>query len=79
MPTSAAADAGSTAAGATPFHSSTGLAYEVTVERGGVFSTFNNNTGAQPEFVFQSTPLTYDPTNQFGTPNTQYTPNLKNS
>ena len=58
------------------------LAYEVTVERGGVFSTFNNNTGAQPEFVFQSTPLTYDPTNQFNTPgatgNGQYTPNLKN-
>ena len=51
------------------------LSYEVTVERGGVFSTFNNNTGAQPEFVFQSTPLTYDPTNQFGTPNNQYTPN----
>jgi len=46
-----------------------------------VFSTFNNNTGAQPEFVFQSTPLTYDPTNQFNVPgstgNGQYTPNLK--
>jgi hypothetical protein len=48
-----------------------------------VFSTFNNNTGAQPEFVFQSTPLAYDPTNQFNPPgatgNGQYTPNLKNS
>jgi len=71
-----------TAAGAN--HSTKDLAYEVTVERGGVFSTFNNNTGAQPEFVFQSTPLTYDPTNQFNTPNSvtgngQYTPNLKNS
>jgi len=59
------------------------LSYEVTVERGGVFSTFNNNTGAQPEFVFQSTPLTYDPTNQFNSPgatgNGQYTPSLKNS
>ena len=57
------------------------LSYEVTVERGGVFSTFNNNTGAQPEFVFQSTPLAYDPTNQFKVPgatgNGQYTPNLK--
>jgi hypothetical protein len=67
----------------TPGHSTADLAYEVTVERGGVFSTFNNNTGAQPEFVFQSTPLTYDPTNQFNTPgstgNGQYTPNLKNS
>jgi hypothetical protein len=65
-------------------HSTQDLAYEVTVERGGVFSTFNNNTGAQPEFVFQSTPLTYDPTNQNGhvpgaTGNGQYTPNLKNS
>jgi len=67
----------------TPGHSTADLAYEVTVERGGVFSTFNNNTGAQPEFVFQSTPLTYDPTNQFNTPgatgNGQYTPKLKNS
>jgi len=67
----------------TPGHSTADLAYEVTVERGGVFSTFNNNTGAQPEFVFQSTPLTYDPTNQFNTPgetgNGQYTPNLKSS
>jgi hypothetical protein len=51
----------------------TDLAYEVSVERGGVFSTFNNNTGAQPEFVFQSTPLAYDPTNQFNVPNS--TPN----
>ena len=49
------------------------FAYEVSIERGGVFSTFNNNTGAQPEFVFQSTPLTYDPTNQFNVPNS--TPN----
>jgi len=61
-------------------HVTAALAYEVTIERGGVFSTFNNNTGAQPEFVFQSTPLTYDPTNQFnspgGTGNGQYTPNL---
>jgi len=48
-------------------------AYEVSVERGGVFSTFNNNTGAQPEWVFQSTPLAYDPTNQFNDPNS--TPN----
>jgi len=57
------------------------LAYELSVERGGVFGTFNNNTGAQPEFVFQATPIAYDPTNQFNTPgangNGQYTPNLK--
>lgn len=57
------------------------LAYELSVERGGVFGTFNNNTGAQPEFVFQATPIAYDPTNQFNTPgdngNSQYTPNLK--
>ena len=50
-------------------HSSTTRAYEVSIERGGVFATFNNNTGAQPEFVFQSTPLAYDPTNQFNVPN----------
>lgn len=57
------------------------LAYEVSVERGGVFAPFNNNTGAQPEFVFQTTPIAYDPTNQFNAPgssgNRQYTPNLK--
>ena len=57
------------------------LAYELSVERGGVFGTFNNNTGAQPEFVFQATPIAYDPTNQFNTPgangNRQYTPNIK--
>jgi len=57
------------------------LAYELSVERGGVFGTFNNNTGAQPEFVFHATPIAYDPTNQFNTPgangNGQYTPNLK--
>jgi len=58
-------------------HVTEDLAYTVTVERGGVFSTFNNNTGAQPEFEFQSTPLTYDPTNQFGNPNHQYVPNMK--
>jgi len=74
-------------------HVTTSRAYEVSVERGGVFSTFNNNTGAQPEFVFQSTPLAYDPTNQFNVPNTspnlqgngvdntngagQYTPNIR--
>ena len=82
VPTAAALDAGGTVDAANdPFHSAMNLAYEVTVERGGVFSTFNNNTGAQPEFVFQSTPLAYDPTNQFNTPggdgNGQYTPNLK--
>ncbi len=57
------------------------LAYELSVERGGVFGTFNNNTGAQPEFVFQATPIAYDPTNQFNVPgangNSQYTPNVK--
>jgi len=79
VPTAAAV--ATTAAGA---HTTGNLDYEVTVERGGVFSTFNNNTGAQPEFVFQSTPLAYDPTNQNGhVPgaygNGQYTPNLKNS
>jgi hypothetical protein len=46
-----------------------------------VFTTTNNNTGAQPEFVFQATPIAYDPTNQFNTPggngNSQYTPNVK--
>ena len=71
VPTDAAAD-----------HKTSGtLAYEISVERGGVFATFNNNTGAQPEFVFQATPIAYDPTNQFNTPggsgNSQYTPNLK--
>jgi len=58
------------------------LAYELSVERGGVFTTTNNNTGAQPEFVFQATPIAYDPTNQFNAPggngNSQYTPNVKN-
>jgi len=57
------------------------LAYEISVERGGVFTTANNNTGAQPEFVFQATPIAYDPTNQFNVPgangNSQYTPNVK--
>jgi len=57
------------------------LAYELSVERGGVFATFNNNTGAQPEFVFQATPIAYDPTDQFNTPgsngDSQYTPNVK--
>jgi hypothetical protein len=57
------------------------LAYEISVERGGVFTTTNNNTGAQPEFVFQATPIAYDPTNQFNNPgsngNSQYTPNVK--
>jgi hypothetical protein len=47
-----------------------------------VFTTANNNTGAQPEFVFQATPIAYDPTNQFNVPggngNSQYTPNVKN-
>jgi len=56
------------------------LAYELSVERGGVFTTTNNNTGAQPEFVFQATPIAYDPTNQFNVPgasgNSQFTPNL---
>ena len=33
------------------------LQYEVSIERGGVFSTMNNNIGAVPEFVFQSTPI----------------------
>ena len=59
----------------------TTLAYELSVERGGVFTTTNNNTGAQPEFVFQATPIAYDPTNQFNVPgstgNSQYTPNVK--
>ena len=73
VPTAAAADGG------IGLHYDS-MAYEVTVERGGVFSSFNNNTGAQPEFVFQSTPRTYDPTNQFNVPgatgNGQYTRNL---
>jgi|GEM_PF-3314806 len=91
VPTAQAVATGSanTNAGA---HQSANRAYEVSVERGGVFATFNNNTGAQPEFVFQSTPLAYDPTNQFNVPNTsplnqgqdfgstngagQYTPNI---
>jgi len=37
------------------------MQYEVTIERGGVFSTMNNNTGAVPEFVFQSTPIAFTP------------------
>jgi hypothetical protein len=56
------------------------LAYELSVERGGVLTTTNNNAGAQPEFVFQATPIAYDPTNQFNVPgangNSQYSPNV---
>ncbi len=67
VPTAAAIDMTNLAGDA---HSTVAnYAYEVSIERGGVFSSFNNNTGAQPEFVFQSTPLTYDPTNQFNDPN----------